>query len=83
MNSKMKGYLGFAMAMAMMSETNFDRKNEPREFEPTKPPKKVIPKGCKEYKFYYGTDGSFFECIAISEKIAKRKFDKFLKTIKS
>ena len=43
MNSKMKGYLGFAMAMAMMSETNFSRENEPREFEPPKPPKKSNP----------------------------------------
>lgn len=74
--------IALAMMGAMMS---FTQTNEPiaRGFEPPKPPKKVIPKGCKEYKFYYGTDGSFFECIATSEKIAKRKFDKFLKTINS
>jgi hypothetical protein len=73
-----KGYLGFALAMAMMSETNFDKGNEPREFIPPKQVKKIIPKGCKEFKFTYGNN-EFYECIATSQKSADRKFKGFLK----
>jgi len=61
-----------------MSETNFDRENEVRNFKTPKEIKKVIPKGCQEFKFIYGT-GQIYECIAISKKSADKKFENFLK----
>ena len=65
------------MMGAMMS---FAQTNEPilREFEPPKEPKKVIPKGCKEFKFRYGNN-QFYKCIAVSQKSADKKFKSFLK----
>jgi hypothetical protein len=38
----------------------------------TTPPKKVIPKGCLEYKF---DDG--FTCITSSQKVADKKHEKY------
>lgn len=71
----MKKYLAFALAMAMMSETSFGRENSPKEFELPKPPKKVIPNGCKEYIFTetFGT----LKVIAINEKSALKKYNKW------
>ena len=67
-------YIALAMMGAMM---RFAQTNEPskRKFKPTK---KVIPKGCQEFKFTYGT-GQIYECIAISKKSADKKFKSFLK----
>lgn len=67
-------YIALAMMGAMMT---FAKTNEPskRKFKPTK---KVIPKGCQEFKFTYGT-GQIYECIATSKKSADKKFKSFLK----
>ena len=67
-------YIALAMMGAMMT---FTKTNEPsrRKF---KPPKKVIPKGCQQFKFTYGT-GQIYECIAMSKKSADKKFKSFLK----
>ena len=71
-------YIALAMMGAMMSFTAQTNEPRAREFEPPKPPKKVIPKGCKEFKFTYGT-GQTYECIATSKKSADKKFKSFLK----
>jgi len=88
---KMQGYFGLALAMAMMPETNFRIENEPKLFEPPKPPKKVIPKGCKEYWFFKSGEFSnqkpnasyeiVFECIASSDKKAVEKHKKFISNL--
>jgi hypothetical protein len=59
--------------------------SNPKEFEPPKEPKKVIPKGCKEYHFTRSGDivgisyaYIHFSCIALSEKKAKEKFKKHI-----
>ena len=65
------------IALAMMSFAQTEKPNR-RKFEPPKPPKKVIPKGCQEFKYTYGT-GQVYECIATSKKSADKKFKSFLK----
>ena len=74
---KKSKYIALAMMGAVMS---FAQTNEPsrRKFEPPKPSKKVIPKGCQEFKFTYG-NGQIYECIATSKKSADKKFKSFLK----
>lgn len=69
--------LGF-MAMAMATDMNFssqisDETLKKGKYIPVKP--KAIPKGCSKFSF----DG--FECIAINEKSALRKYNNYLKTI--
>ena len=62
------------------------KKREVRDY--SRYPQEVIPKGCKKY--YFSSSGilhnslpkgteSVFECIASSEKVARRKFDKWNK----
>ncbi len=70
-------YIALAMMGAMMSFAQTEKPTR-REFEPPKPPKKVIPKGCQEFKYTYGT-GRVYECIATSKKSADKKFKSFLK----
>jgi len=79
-------YIALAMMGAMMSFTAQTNEPTAREFEPPKPPKKVIPKGCKEYHFtrsgnQVGESCSYihFSCIASSERKAKLKFEKYLR----
>lgn len=43
----------------------------------TTPAQKVIPKGCKEYYFGHHPDEQW-SCIAINEKSARKKYDKWL-----
>ena len=81
--------MGMLMALAGMGamsgypDNNFrDTRSEDIPFEPKQP---VIPKGCKEYWFdidgcypnWAGRDQVVFKCIAISEKSAIRKFNKW------
>jgi hypothetical protein len=85
---KMNGYLGMVLNMMMMSETNFSREDKPKKFNSSKPPKPIIPKGCKEYHFtrtgHFDTTENMwndidyiFTCIASSDKNAIKKFEKF------
>lgn len=80
MNIKNK-YIGLAFAMMAFAQEPF--REELKTFNPPKEPKKLIPKGCKEFKFYYGTEGKYFECIATSQKLANKKFKKFIEVLKS
>ena len=50
MDSKSK-YLAFAMMGAIMSYANQSPEPKPKKIKPKEEPKKVIPKGCKEYHF--------------------------------
>lgn len=80
-----------AMSLAMSTITGIDRESQ-IEKAPGKslknPGEKPIPKGCKKY--YFTQDGWFtnsceqdevddyiFNCIASSDKVAKKKFNKF------
>jgi hypothetical protein len=84
-----KSYLAMAMFGAMLENSLFAQEEKPRRFEPLSEPKKIIPKGCKEY--YFDKNGNFpnqwginngesiFYCIASSKKNAIVKFQKFLK----
>lgn len=74
-------YIAFAMMGAMMQFAQEPKIDKPREFVPKKEPKKIIPKGCKEFSFY-NKEGNLFQCIALSEKTAKKKFNKWLKNQK-
>lgn len=69
-------FMSLAM-MAMMAEKNFGEipKETKRKYEPSKEPKKVIPKGCKEYVFNesFGT----LKVIAMNEKSALKKYNKW------
>ena len=82
----------FALAMmgVMMSFTAQTNKPRAREFEPPKPPKKVIPKGCKKYHFTRSGNQVeescgfiHFSCVASSERKAKIKFEKYLRLTES
>lgn len=75
---KNKAALLGVMAMAMATDMRFSSQISEEEIKklkyiPVKP--KVIPKGCSKFSF----DG--FECIAINEKSALRKYNNYLKTI--
>lgn len=76
----MKKGLGIiAMAAALMADFNapMDRNSKTSindiDFTPKQPP---IPKGAKRYSFYENE----FTCIAINEKSAKKKYEKWLKS---
>jgi len=71
---KNKAALLGLMAMTMATDNRFgSQKSIEGIHNPTKP--KVIPKGCKKFSF----DG--FECIAINEKSASKKYNNYLKKI--
>lgn len=72
-------FLALASLAFMMDgiEHTFPYTKEKREYKPSPEPKKILPKGCKEFKFYCKT-GEIFECIAISQKSADKKFQSFL-----
>ena len=79
-------YIVLAMMGAMMSFTAQSTEPISREFELPKEPKKVIPKGCKEYHFTRSgnqvgeTCGYIhFSCVASSERKAKLKFERYIK----
>lgn len=66
-----------AFASAILSESNeLDNKHLHSDNERAKPfpkkPKKIIPKGMKEFHF---SDG--FSCFAINDKVAQKKYEKF------
>ena len=75
-------FMSLAM-MSMMSDINFGEKpnKAKRKYEPPKEPKKIIPNGCKEYVFNesFGT----LRVIAINEKSALKKYDKWCKQFKN
>lgn len=71
----MKKYLGLALVGFAMASLHEQRQKEPKEYEPPKEPKKVIPKGCNEYVFRYKYKE--FKCFAISQKQADKKFEKW------
>lgn len=82
--------IALAMMGMMMSVNAQSNEPQPKEFEPPKPPKKVIPKGCKEYHFtrsgnQVGENCSYihFSCVASSERKAKLKFEKYLRLTES
>lgn len=49
-----------------------------KTFNPPTQPKKAIPKGCKEFKFY-DDHGNVFTCVALTSESAKKKFKQWLK----
>jgi hypothetical protein len=71
-------FLAMAMMASMMDDIAYPKQSKGREYLPPEPPKKVIPKGCKGFKFKYGNN-EFYECIATSKKSADKKFKSFLK----
>ena len=71
-------FLAMAMMASMMDDIAYPKQSKGREYLPPEPPKKVIPKGCQEFKYNYGT-GQVYECIATSKKSADKKFKSFLK----
>ena len=98
----MKKHLGMILGMYAMSEMTHAKehqefieeiekpvfKKHSRKFEPNAEPKKIIPKGCKEY--FFEENGKFepyeykgvnyiFNCVALNEKSAVAKFERFLK----
>lgn len=90
MKSNFLGLAGFAIAMSMMSTSNSSGNilsNDEIVERSKRKPKKVIPKGCKEYHFtpvgrmLVDVPLSGFEivftCIASSDKKAKAKFEKW------
>ena len=69
-------------------EFNSPNPNKARKFTPSKPQNPIIPKGCKEYHFTMSGDfdttktkwndiNYMFSCVAINEKKAIEKFNKF------
>jgi len=69
---KGKNYGALLATLGMMAAMGNLDNNQGRQFDvqDVEPPKKVIPKGCKEYSLYG------FTVIAINEKSARRKLDK-------
>lgn len=89
MNSKMKSMLlmGVALSAMAQTDTNTHYDGHPILKREKRQPKKIIPKGCKEYFFNdigkISTErpevrDCIFECIATSEKSAQKKFDKWM-----
>jgi hypothetical protein len=83
-----KSYLWTGLTMALLSMTEHEdfRTRLPVSTRPpdTKPKKKTIPKGCKEYHFdedgFVVTEQSstiVYSCVATSKRIAIEKFNKF------
>lgn len=87
---KSREMLGMMLAMSMMSEVSMlNSELNPIKHQPSREPKKIIPKGCKEY--FFVNSGTFFnnmprknsgyvviyQCIASSDKKAIEKFNKF------
>ncbi len=86
--TKMKSMAAF-LALAALSGQSFMASGRGEELEtftpiPKEPP---IPKGCKEY--FFNKDGDFsnrhmrrdelvFKCVASNDKVAKKKFQKWL-----
>jgi hypothetical protein len=84
-------FMSLAM-MAMMTEASviYSREN-PRDYEPRKEPKKIIPNGCKEYHFrksglFDTTENKWsdieyiFTCVASNSKNAIKKFNAFMRS---
>lgn len=70
-------YAALAMMGASMSAQY--REDTLKTFNPPPTqPKKAIPKGCEEFKFY-DDYGNVFTCIALNKESAKKKFNKWLK----
>ena len=65
------------MAMASQQQSNYSsgksRKDYEGDVEADKRKEKPVPKGAKRYHFF----APDFSCIAISEKKAKEKYEKF------
>lgn len=90
MNSKsgILAMMAFAAMADMSSKNNFRHNNNDVIDRCKIEPKKIIPKGCKEYFFTksgamfitYKPNGYevVFECFASNDKNALKKFDKFL-----
>lgn len=85
--SHMLGMMGMMLAISGDSMMR-DEMSSNREILNKQPPKKIIPKGCKKYYFTRGgrfdTDDSkwddvdyIFDCIAMNEKSAMKKFEKW------
>lgn len=87
MNSKSNlAFIGFLGAMMMSTTTESRTPNREVLSKLNLEPKKIIPKGCKEYWFtktgsiYTSKPENYeavFQCIASSEKVAHKKFDKW------
>lgn len=85
-NLKMMLLLGGFLASAQQSTFAGMQHNEDIIDRSKLPKKKIIPSGCKEY-FFTKTGSMYtikpagyevvFECIASSDKAAKKKFDKW------
>lgn len=86
MKSGLKSIMLMGLAMAAIAETGTSGTTRNEDVINRRPPKKIIPKGCKEY-FFTGMGYCFterpahreiaFECVATSEKSAQKKFDKW------
>jgi len=83
-------YFALAMMGVMMSTVAQESQIHKEEKEPPKEPKKVIPKGCKEYHFTRSGNQVeescgfiHFSCVASSERKAKIKFEKYLRLTES
>lgn len=69
-----------AIAYAMAADSPAINTGITQDIEPSKLSGKkytVMPKGCKRYTFKY--EGKVFACIAINQKSAFRKFQKWVR----
>ncbi len=90
-----KGYLGFALAMAMMSENSmYDVDEKPREYKPSL--REFEPQPQKgQFHYWFRADGTFlnekqdermrkdecvFKCFSINNKNAIKKFNSFMRS---
>ena len=82
--ANMKRSLGMMMAMAAMGMGTYPGSMRPERTPLKKRTDPILPKGCQTY--YFDIEGNYqttffhrysFSCIAISEKSAKRKFNKW------
>lgn len=69
-------YIALALMGVAMANTNIVETR--KAFNPPAQPKKAIPKGCEEFKFY-DDHGNTFTCVALTKESAKKKFNKWLK----
>jgi len=73
MNSRLSNLLLGALAMGANLSSVSKRSEKTIDFAPKEPP---IPKGTKRYSYEY--KDHIFNCVAINEKNAKRKFSNWI-----
>lgn len=89
MSMKSAHFLGILLSALSADEHNSFTPKTNNQIVSKKPIKKVVPKGCNKYYFTksgnmsiegetYSDVNYVFDCIAMNEKSARKKFDKFI-----